>query len=121
MQLNPSEISELIKSRIQNLDAAAQMRTQGISLGPRQEHCQNAIAAFGLYAIRIDLDRCEVGRRGRPHVAARQRFAVALDALDDRPWIKCPHGRHDHRDDEEHSGLQAGHCAAGMGWKCGEL
>src|SRR4026209_1962288 len=29
MQLNPSEISELIRSRIQNLDAAAQMRTQG--------------------------------------------------------------------------------------------
>src|SRR5918992_224366 len=29
MQLNPSEISELIKSRIQNLDAGAHMRTQG--------------------------------------------------------------------------------------------
>src|SRR5438445_3518447 len=29
MQLNPSEISELIKSRIQNLDAGAQMRSQG--------------------------------------------------------------------------------------------
>src|SRR5687768_661527 len=29
MQLNPSEISELIKSKIQNLDAGAQMRTQG--------------------------------------------------------------------------------------------
>src|SRR5256886_8510954 len=29
MQLNPSEISELIKNRIQNLDAGAQMRTQG--------------------------------------------------------------------------------------------
>jgi len=29
MQLNPSEISELIKSRIQSLDAGAQMRTQG--------------------------------------------------------------------------------------------
>src|SRR5574338_1184666 len=29
MQLNPSEISELIKSRIQNLDAGAQVRTQG--------------------------------------------------------------------------------------------
>jgi len=29
MQLNPSEISDLIKNRIQNLDAAAQMRTQG--------------------------------------------------------------------------------------------
>src|SRR3982074_281186 len=29
MQLNPSEISELIKSRIQNLDAGVQMRTQG--------------------------------------------------------------------------------------------
>ena len=29
MQLNPSEISELIRSRIQNLDAGARMRTQG--------------------------------------------------------------------------------------------
>ena len=29
MQLNPSEISDLIKSRIQSLDAGAQMRTQG--------------------------------------------------------------------------------------------
>src|SRR5207344_1789997 len=29
MQLNPSEISELIKSRIQNMDAGVQMRTQG--------------------------------------------------------------------------------------------
>ena len=29
MQLNPSEISELIKSRIQNLDAGARMRTAG--------------------------------------------------------------------------------------------
>src|ERR1043165_8165321 len=29
MQLNPSQISELIKSRIQNLDTGAQMRTQG--------------------------------------------------------------------------------------------
>src|SRR4030081_443658 len=29
MQINPSEISELIKSRIQNLDAGVQMRTQG--------------------------------------------------------------------------------------------
>src|SRR5438045_5835416 len=29
MQLTPSEISELIRSRIQNLDAGAQMRTQG--------------------------------------------------------------------------------------------
>src|SRR5258707_1726159 len=29
MQLNPSEISELIKNRIQNLDAGARMRPQG--------------------------------------------------------------------------------------------
>src|SRR6202158_999741 len=29
MQLNPSEISELIKNRIQNMDAGAQVRTQG--------------------------------------------------------------------------------------------
>ncbi|HEV8258584.1 MAG TPA: F0F1 ATP synthase subunit alpha [Casimicrobiaceae bacterium] len=30
MQLNPSEISELIKSKIQNLDTGAEVRTQGI-------------------------------------------------------------------------------------------
>jgi F-type H+-transporting ATPase subunit alpha len=30
MQLNPSEISELIKSKIQNLDTEAEVRTQGI-------------------------------------------------------------------------------------------
>jgi F-type H+-transporting ATPase subunit alpha len=29
MQLNPSEISELIKSKIQNLDTEATVRTQG--------------------------------------------------------------------------------------------
>ena len=29
MQLNPSEISELIKSKIQNLQAGADLRTQG--------------------------------------------------------------------------------------------
>src|SRR4029077_20512944 len=29
MQLNPSEISELIKNKIQNLDAGTQLRTQG--------------------------------------------------------------------------------------------
>ena len=29
MQLNPSEISELIRSRIQNLDMGAEVRTQG--------------------------------------------------------------------------------------------
>jgi F-type H+-transporting ATPase subunit alpha len=30
MQLNPSEISELIKSKIQNLDTGAEVRTQGV-------------------------------------------------------------------------------------------
>ena len=29
MQLNPSEISELIKSKIQNLQGASEVRTQG--------------------------------------------------------------------------------------------
>ena len=29
MQLNPSEISELIRTKIQNLDVGAQVRTQG--------------------------------------------------------------------------------------------
>jgi len=29
MQLNPSEISELIKSKIQNLELSSEVRTQG--------------------------------------------------------------------------------------------
>src|SRR5213592_194334 len=40
MQLNPSEISELIKSRIQNLDASAQMRTQGTVISVADGICR---------------------------------------------------------------------------------
>src|SRR6202008_1052626 len=40
MQLNPSEISELIKSRIQNLDASAQMRTQGTVISVTDGICR---------------------------------------------------------------------------------
>src|SRR5262247_1181225 len=40
MQLNPSEISELIKSRIQNLDAGAQMRTQGTVISVTDGICR---------------------------------------------------------------------------------
>src|ERR1044071_2924179 len=40
MQLNPSEISELIKSRIQNLDAGAQIRTQGTVISVADGICR---------------------------------------------------------------------------------
>jgi F-type H+-transporting ATPase subunit alpha len=40
MQLNPSEISELIRSRIQNLDAGAQMRTQGTVISVTDGICR---------------------------------------------------------------------------------
>src|ERR1700761_1268916 len=40
MQLNPSEISELIKSRIQNLDAGAQMRNQGTVISVADGICR---------------------------------------------------------------------------------
>src|ERR671913_2213073 len=40
MQLNPSESSELIKSRIQNLDAGAQMRTQGTVISVTDGICR---------------------------------------------------------------------------------
>src|SRR5207245_1671605 len=41
MQLNPSEISELIKNRIQNLDARAQMRTQGTVVSVTDGICRS--------------------------------------------------------------------------------
>ena len=41
MQLNPSEISELIKSKIQNLDTGAEVRTQGTVVS-----LSDGIAAF---------------------------------------------------------------------------
>src|SRR5688500_20368719 len=40
MQLNPSEISELIKSRIQNLDAGARMRTEGTGVSVTDGICR---------------------------------------------------------------------------------
>ena len=38
MQLNPSEISELIKSKIQNLDTGATVRTQGTVVVDLRRH-----------------------------------------------------------------------------------
>src|SRR6187402_1996260 len=72
MQLNPSEISELIRSRIQNLDAAAQMRTQGtvVSLtdGITRVHglsdaMQGEMLEFpnNTYGLALNLERDSVG------------------------------------------------------------
>jgi F-type H+/Na+-transporting ATPase subunit alpha len=72
MQLNPSEISELIKSRIQNLDAGAQMRTQGTVVSVTDGICrvhglsdamQGEMLEFpkGTYGLALNLERDSVG------------------------------------------------------------
>src|SRR5262244_3433838 len=72
MQLNPSEISELIKSRIQNLDTAAQMRTQGtvvsVSDGICRIHGLSDVMAGEMlefprntYGLALNLERDSVG------------------------------------------------------------
>src|SRR5512138_1993769 len=72
MQLNPSEISELIKSRIQNLDAGAQMRTQGtvvsvtdgiVRIHGLQDVMQGEMLEFpkNTYGLALNLERDSVG------------------------------------------------------------
>ncbi len=72
MQLNPSEISELIKSRIQNLDAGAQMRTQGTVLSVTDGICrvhglsdvmQGEMLEFprNTFGLALNLERDSVG------------------------------------------------------------
>ncbi|HEU4646696.1 MAG TPA: F0F1 ATP synthase subunit alpha [Burkholderiales bacterium] len=72
MQLNPSEISELIKSRIQNLDASAQMRTQGIVVSVTDGICrvhglsdamQGEMLEFpdNTFGLALNLERDSVG------------------------------------------------------------
>src|SRR6195256_3702285 len=72
MQLNPSEISELIKSRIQNLDAGVQMRTQGTVISVTDGICRihglsDAMAGEMLefpentFGLALNLERDSVG------------------------------------------------------------
>jgi F-type H+/Na+-transporting ATPase subunit alpha len=72
MQLNPSEISELIKSRIENLDAAAQMRTQGTVVSVTDGICrihglsdvmQGEMLEFpqNTFGLALNLERDSVG------------------------------------------------------------
>ena len=72
MQLNPSEISELIKSRIQNLDAAAQMRKQGTVVSVTDGICrvhglsdvmQGEMLEFpkNTFGLALNLERDSVG------------------------------------------------------------
>src|SRR6266699_1313137 len=58
MQLNPSEISELIRSRIQNLDMSAEVRTQGLSNAMQGEMLEFPNNTFGLA---LNLERDSVG------------------------------------------------------------
>src|SRR3990172_13117662 len=72
MQLNPSEISELIKNRIQNLDAGAQMRTQGTVISVTDGICrlhglsdvmQGEMLEFpqNTFGLALNLERDSVG------------------------------------------------------------
>src|SRR6186713_1447489 len=72
MQLNPSEISELIKSRIQNLDAGARMRTEGTVVSVTDGICrihglsdvmQGEMLEFpkNTYGLALNLERDSVG------------------------------------------------------------
>src|SRR6266513_38524 len=58
MQLNPSEISELIRAKIQNLDTDAQVRTQGLSDAMQGEMLEFPGNTFGLA---LNLERDSVG------------------------------------------------------------
>ncbi|MGQ0509894.1 MAG: F0F1 ATP synthase subunit alpha [Betaproteobacteria bacterium] len=72
MQLNPSEISELIKNRIQNMDAGTQMRTQGSVVSVTDGICrihglsdvmQGEMLEFpkNTYGLALNLERDSVG------------------------------------------------------------
>jgi F-type H+-transporting ATPase subunit alpha len=72
MQLNPSEISELIKSKIQNLDIGAETRTQGTVVSMTDGICrvhgladvmQGEMLEFpgGSYGMALNLERDSVG------------------------------------------------------------
>ena len=72
MQLNPSEISELIKSRIQSLDAGVQMRTQGTVVSVTDGICrvhglsdvmQGEMLEFpgNTFGLALNLERDSVG------------------------------------------------------------
>src|SRR5256714_937463 len=72
MQLNPSEISELIKARIQNLDTGAQARTEGTVVSVTDGICRvhglsNAMAGEMLefpdntFGLALNLERDSVG------------------------------------------------------------
>ena len=72
MQLNPSEISELIKSRIQNLGAAAETRTQGTVISVTDGICrvhgladvmQGEMLEFpnNTFGLALNLERDSVG------------------------------------------------------------
>ena len=72
MQLNPSEISELIKSKIQNLDVGAETRTQGTVVSVTDGICrvhgladvmQGEMLEFpgGAYGMALNLERDSVG------------------------------------------------------------
>ena len=72
MQLNPSEISELIKNKIQSLDVGAETRTQGTVVSLTDGICrihgladvmQGEMLEFpgGSYGMALNLERDSVG------------------------------------------------------------
>ena len=90
MQLNPSEISELIKSRIQNLDTAPQMRTQGTVVSVTDGICrihglsdvmQGEMLEFpnNTFGLALNLERDSVGAV----------FVGAYEHISEGDTVKC--------------------------------
>ena len=98
MQLNPSEISELIKSKIQNLDVGAETRTQGTVVSVTDGICrvhgladvmQGEMLEFpgGAFGMALNLERDSVGARGARGVRThhRRRYRSRRPAA----FLKC--------------------------------
>ena len=91
MQLNPSEISELIKTKIQNLDTTAEVRTQGTVVSVSDGICRihglsNAMQGEMLefpnntFGLALNLERDSVGaspRRSRKATPSSARAAFS--------------------------------------------
>ena len=86
MQLNPSEISELIKSRIQNLESGSELRTQGtvvsvtdgiVRVHGLAEVMQGEMLEFpgNTFGMALNLERDSVGALARPAMSSKRRLA----------------------------------------------
>ncbi len=101
MQLNPSEISELIKSKIQNLPAAAEKRSEGSVISVTDGICrvhgladvmQGEMLEFpgNTFGLALNLERDSVGA---VILGAYKRSRKAIPSSARDASSTCPSGR----------------------------